>query len=260
VRCLRAYRFPYDNPNWFANVGFVTLCLFSTGFVPIIGQLIAIGYLFDVVEAMHRQGDDHSYPDFQWDRFVPYLARGGMVFLVQILLSMPLMAFMMAGLVGVMITAGVTSSDEPNPVMIGVLLGIWLLVSCLAGVLTNLTLVPLTLRVGLSQDLASAFSWSFVKDFIARVWRPTLLAGIFLFFSQFVVTLVGFAMCCIGFYVVMALPVFAQYHLYFQLYELYLERGGTPIPLRNTSPRIRDEGGDWDGGEIVAIQRPPSSG
>ena len=67
MRYLRAYRFPFDSPHWLANVGYVNLCVLSTLVVPMIGQMLALGYLCTVMEALHRQGDDRSYPNFRWD-------------------------------------------------------------------------------------------------------------------------------------------------------------------------------------------------
>jgi hypothetical protein len=100
--------------------------------------------------------------------------------------------------------------------------------------------VPLTLRIGLGQELGDTFSWSFIKDYARRMWKPTLATELFLLFSGLVVTFVGLAFCCVGVYAVMALPLFARHHLLYQLYELYLERGGTPIPLKFSAAKALD--------------------
>ena len=39
-------------------------------------------------------------------------------------------------------------------------------------------------------------------------------------------------MCCVGVYFAAPLVLLAQFHLWHQLYGLYLERGGTPVPLK----------------------------
>jgi hypothetical protein len=92
--------------------------------------------------------------------------------------------------------------------------------------------VPLGLRAGLSQDLGTALSWPFVRDFLVRMWREQLLTSLFLTATQIPLMLVGIMLCCIGAYAAMALGALASAHLHYQLYELYLTRGGEPIPLK----------------------------
>jgi hypothetical protein len=232
VQYLRAYKFPFDSPQWFANVGFVALCLLSTSVIPVIGNMLALGYLFEVLEAMHNQANDQSYPDFRWERFVAYLVRGALVFLVQFLISLPVGAIIGVGVFVAILFAILNSPEEPNVLLlVGIYAGM-IVVAMTSGLLLSLIMVPLTLRMGLTQDLGQAFSWSFIKDYVRRVWGPTLKAELFLFVSTLLVTFVGLALCCVGVYPAAALCLFARIHLNYQLYELYLERGGEPIPVK----------------------------
>jgi hypothetical protein len=86
------------------------------------------------------------------------------------------------------------------------------------------------------ERLPAAFSWKWVRDFIARMWREILLVTLFLMFSSWVVPFLGMLDCIVGLYPAAALAQFAQGHLWFQLYKLYLQRGGTPIPPRCQMP------------------------
>jgi hypothetical protein len=45
----------------------------------------------------------------------------------------------------------------------------------------------------------------------------------------------------VGVYPAAALVLFAQFHCNYQLYEMYLERGGIPIPLK-TVPAALERG------------------
>jgi hypothetical protein len=47
----------------------------------------------------------------------------------------------------------------------------------------------------------------------------------------------GLLLCCVGILPATALILVAQYHLFYQLYELYLQRGGEPIPLKPLLPQ-----------------------
>jgi hypothetical protein len=47
----------------------------------------------------------------------------------------------------------------------------------------------------------------------------------------------GFMLCCVGAFPAATLALFANAHLLYQLYEVYLFRGGQPIPLK-TTPQV----------------------
>jgi hypothetical protein len=71
-----------------------------------------------------------------------------------------------------------------------------------------------------------------VLDFSKKVWFETVLVSLFLAMSLLVMFVAGFLMACVGLYFTMALASLAQAHLMYQLYQLYLSRGGEPIPLK----------------------------
>ena len=84
---------------------------------------------------------------------------------------------------------------------------------------------------------------AFVRDFNKRVFKELTLSVLFIMVAGFVAYIVGLLLFCIGIYFTIAAVVMAQYHLMFQLYELYLERGGSPVlsvagpPHRRRPPR-----------------------
>jgi hypothetical protein len=73
----------------------------------------------------------------------------------------------------------------------------------------------------------------YLKDFLGRVGTELVLSFLFLLVTAPFVALAGILALCIGLYAAIVVISFAQYHLYYQLYELYLARGGTPIPLKS---------------------------
>jgi hypothetical protein len=242
VRYFRAYRFMFDSPNWFANVGLVTLGILSTAVVPLVGQLVALGYLFEVVEAMHRQGHDRSYPDFTWDRFVPYLVRGVHVFLIQFVASFPTIVLGIGAYVGIIAYLVSSGPAGPDPLELGAIVGGCFVAFLLLSLMMTLLVTPLMLRAGLSQNLAIIFSPAFVVDYFRRMWWPTLKAELFLSVSGLVVTVAGALCFCIGMYAGVALALIARCHMQYQLYQLYLERGGTSIPLKEEPRPLPVEG------------------
>ena len=63
-----------------------------------------------------------------------------------------------------------------------------------------------------------------------------LLSSLFLIGTGVAIEFLGMAACCIGLYPAIALIMFAQLHIEYQLYQLYLERGGSEIPLKTPAP------------------------
>jgi uncharacterized membrane protein len=102
--------------------------------------------------------------------------------------------------------------------------------------LVSVAVVPMYIRAGLAQDFAEAFKFDFVSEFVRKVWKETVLSFLFMMVSGLAAGLVGLALCCVGVYFSMSLVLLAQAHIYYQLYEAYLARGGQPIPLKSTVP------------------------
>jgi hypothetical protein len=232
MRYFRSYQFIFDNPKWLPNLMFVALCQL----IPVIGPIVASGYLFEVVEDMCRRHDDRGYPDFTFDRFAKYLVRGLWPFLVQLVITLPIS--MLIGILWVlgMVVVGVAAGGkEPAPGMAVLVFGAMFAVFLGLMIALSLLMVPFTLRAGLGQDFAASFSLEFLRDFVSRMWLETILTPLFLMATGTVLVVAGMVLCCIGMYPATAMIVMAQHHLYYQLYELYLQRGGTPIPLKRES-------------------------
>jgi hypothetical protein len=109
---------------------------------------------------------------------------------------------------------------------------VFFLAIILLSIIVGLVLMPMVLGAGLGQELGAAFNFAFIKDFIARVWKEMVLASLFLSVAGLVLTSLGMLVFCIGAYVAIAVLILANAHLLYQLYNLYLARGGMAIPLK----------------------------
>jgi len=223
-----------DSPNWALNLLMGAVCVLSTMVIPIIGQLVFLGYNFEIIEALHLDRRRRAYPDFSFDRFTEYLIRGAWPFLVSLIVSVvatPLIMVVLA-IVGLPLLIMLNArGDNPGGLLV-LAAGLTISVVTVAGMaLMALAMVPMMLRAGLAQDFGEGFNLEFIKDFIRRVWKETILAYLFLVVSALVVSLAGLVLLCVGIFPAAALIMLAQAHLHLQLYELYLARGGTPIPL-----------------------------
>ena len=96
----------------------------------------------------------------------------------------------------------------------------------------SVVLTPLYLRAGLTHDFAQTFNFRWIGNFVRRMWLEVLLVNLFLWLATAVLLPLGCLLFCYGFWLVLALLTVASGHLNWQLYELYLSRGGEPVPLR----------------------------
>jgi hypothetical protein len=199
-----------------------------SGFVPIVGPMVLMGWAFEAIEGL-LQSRGASYPDIDINRLGKYLMRGLWPFLVSLVVSVPVGIIFGIGYM-ITVVAGAALSQN-HPTIFWVIFPLVLLVGIVLSLLTHMVLVPLCLRAGFSQDFASAFNVEFVKDFLARMWKDLLLVWLFMLVTAPFVIFAGLLILCVGIYFAGALINLAQYHFWYQFYALYLERGGTPIPL-----------------------------
>jgi hypothetical protein len=258
MRYMQSYSFLFGSRNWTTNLLLASLCVL----IPAVGPIILIGYLFEVIDVLlgrrpwpsDKKSANHppdaiceqprvtavsetprhagAYPDLTFDRLGEYLARGVWPFLVQLIVNLPVgFAFGMLWTLGMMLVSIAAASD--SGVLAGVVVILLFIVYLLVVVALGVVSAPLYLRAGLSSDFAGAFSMAFLRDFLRRVGKETLLMQLFLSATSLLFTLGGMLACCIGVYPALALVMFAHHHLVLQLYELYLERGGTPVEAKS---------------------------
>jgi hypothetical protein len=245
---MKAYRFVFESPKWMGNLAAAAISFL----VPVAGEMVLFGYGFDIIESLHRRKNSRC-PDFDTNRLSEYLMRGLWPWLARFVASLPL-AFVFVAFYVCFILGIAFAPDKQRSIVALVLIPLFFLAVLALAIVVNVVLTPITLRAGFTQEFGQSFSIAFAKDFIKRVWLESVLASLFLFATSIVVSTIGMMLCCVGLYPAMGLLMLAQCHLWHQLYELYLERGGSPIPLKEESQ------GDNDEDLPSAYEAPPSEG
>lgn len=254
MRYWQSYRFVFNNPNWLTNLALGSVC----AIIPIVGPIVFIGYCFEVIDTLLRRrqrergsalqapadprdegvmevlpvDEDHDsglYPDFTFNRFADYLMRGIWPFLVQLIVGLVIGMIAAVFLILGIVLAGVAARAADSAVLFFVVYGLCLLLYVFLMTLVGILTVPLYLRAGLNCDFASAFSLEFFRDFLKRVGKEVVLAELFLMATGFLLAMLGLLLCYVGTFPVIALVLYARHHLEYQLYELYLERGGLSL-------------------------------
>ena len=227
---LRAYQYIFENPEW------TTVLLWGAlmAIIPVVGPLVLLGYMFFIIDAL-LESNGTRYPVLDLNRFVDYLVRGVWPFLTSLVVSLVLLpvffVLWFAAAIIPMAIAGAGGEDAgpvAGIVMIVLMLFMMLVVTVLSLGL-NIVMFPLLLRAGLAQDFAEAFNIAWIKDFVRKMWLDTLLAILFLMVTSMVVVMLGYLACCIGVLFAQPIVFMAYAHILYQLYAIYLTRGGTPV-------------------------------
>jgi hypothetical protein len=230
---MRSYGFIFENPDWMTTALLLAL-VWIVAFVPAIGiivNLLILGYQFEVIDALLKtQG--RQYPTFDFGRIGDYLTRGVWPFLVYLVTMLVSVMVLYGGMiVGVLVVAGIASAagDDLGPVLGFILGGAGILFFFAALVVVMIYVAAMVLRSGLAQDFASAFQFAWINDFVRRMWPELLLSGLFLYVTAFVLEILGMLALCIGLFFALALITLAFAHILYQLYVVYLSRGGMPV-------------------------------
>jgi hypothetical protein len=229
IEYLPALRFVSEHPQWTKNVLLFGICFL----IPVIGVLIQFGYAYEITELKHRR-PGASYPQFDFNRFAVYVTRGVwpflVFFIVQTIVSVVYQIVFQGTMFGTM--AAMQASEETGTIIAAIVIPT-VIIGFLTFILGLMVACrPLLLRAGLSQDFAQACKFPWVGDFLKRMWRETLLVCLFTLVLSVAVVPLALLTCCIGSIFLSAYLSIAGAHLDWQLYELYLARGGEPIPLK----------------------------
>lgn len=225
----RSYQFIFDSPNWLMNLLLSMVCII----IPGIGPILLLGYEFEIIEHLHSRGDQ-GYPDFDFGRFLKYLMRGVWVFLVQLIVSMVFLVFIFLVVGGLFLAGSLLASQGGKPSG-GLVIGLGVLGFVLylgLALLMSLILAPLTLYVGLSQELTPGSLTVFLRDFLKRVGKELFLAQLFCMVTGLVLVFLGLLCLYFGIFPAAVIASLSQHHLLYQVYQLYLRRGGAVIPLK----------------------------
>jgi hypothetical protein len=234
MRYRDAFTYVFRNPNWLVNL----LVLALANVVPLIGPIFAFGYSATVTESLRGGMREDRYPTIDVDRLGDYLLRGLRMFLVSVLASLAIVPVYFLIVFGIIASSALGSVAESQGsgaagaigsavgcvIMVGgiaVLVALMLAVAVLA--------LPMHLRAALNPDIRSIFSVSYVRDFLHRVPRESMLFFLVLIVSSVPLVIAGLLLLVVGVFVVVAYLHLVQAHLLAQLADLYESRGGESI-------------------------------
>jgi hypothetical protein len=224
VSVIGAVKDVFADPEWKHNVLFALIFMI----IPIVGPMALSGWMCEVMQRKARR-HPQPIPYIDFGDFGEYIKRGVTVFLVQLVVSIPVLVLFygFAALVAVAVVGVMSATNEP---LIGVAVGavfglIALLVLLSLGVVIN----AVHTRAELTENFSEALRLSEVLAYTkATFWRVLVKNFAFMFVAMGII-IVGMLACYIGLYPAAAVIQIAGMHLRFQVYDDYLVRGGSAI-------------------------------
>lgn len=207
----------------------MTLLLLSVcQFIPIVGPMVMVGY-FTRRFALVRSGGDEL--DFTFDDFAEYLQIGLWPTLAYLVVSFAAIPFIIIAEVP-MFLAIIKLTEEPESIapLIGGLVVTYGLIFVIS-VLLILVASPIVLRSSLMKSFKEGFSMSFIVSFLKKVGLSFLLWMVLLWILAVFASLLGMLAFFVGSIFVGTVATYAGFHMLYQHYDLYLERGGEKIAI-----------------------------
>lgn len=230
----RVFGFVFESPNWLMNLVWTGLCaLFSS---MIVGTLILNGYQAQILIASAMQ-PGARYPDFDSNKIGDYLVRGLWVWL-GLLISSIVVAFLAVIIVvplvlilGLIISATSNPNDPSIVVVLLVMFGyVFFIMSIM--VLAFAVITPVSIKVGLSGNLGEMFDLAWHFDFLKKMVFNIALGALFLMLINLLLSFLGMLLCFVGIFPAMGWFMMSQAQFHAQLYRMYLQRGGRPVPIQ----------------------------
>src|SRR5579862_179598 len=211
MQYLRSLQFIMDREKWMMNILLVAVCLF----IPVIGQIVVMGYIFEIIDALNRDPEHKNYPDFDFGLFMDYLKRGIWPWLMQLVLGLiigvPLgMVFGCCGMIG-----GILAASMKSQIISLLVQMLMFVVGLVVGVLASLVTVPANIQAGLAREFNFGNMWTAVKAFNQHVRNEILISMVFLIAIALAAEMLGCMACGVGIFITFAVVILAQGHVFF---------------------------------------------
>lgn len=203
---------------------FLSLCQL----IPIVGPMVIIGY-FTRRFVLKRSGA--KAPDFKFDDFGEYLQIGLWPTLAYLVLSFAAIPLIILAEIPMFMAIFKLESEQESMAPIFVAMAITYSLIIFISFLLILFASPVVLRSSLMKSFQEGFSMSFVFGFIKKVGLSFMLWTSALWFIAAAASVLGMLAFFIGSIFVATVAMYAGFHLLYQHYDLYLERGGEEIKI-----------------------------
>lgn len=226
----------FKSPKWGTNLMLGAVSML----IPFVGPIVLQGWHVTGFWARGNDEDPTRFPTFDFQYFGKYLERGIWPFLVALVASFALIPviLLVIGVPLLVLMPALSHSGDTGTPWLPIALFIGIGVAYMVIVLAfQLIANPLILGATITQDFGKSFNLGFMKSFLAGVWKEQLIVLLNMLGIGIAVMILTVITCYIGGFLAAPVAIYAWHHLQKQLYQLYLSRGGTAIPV---SPKLAD--------------------
>lgn len=196
--------------------------------IPIVGPIALMGWLSDVHRRLARR-ESPAVERIGFDDPMEPLRAGLVPFVAQMAASM-VISLPAAGLMMVFMFSA-TAFDEPGPVFL-ILFGlVFTVIMLVAFVFGALIMNPMMIIAELTGSFSKTFDFNLVWRMGKATWLPALLASLVFLVLAMVLMVFGLAAFVVGIYIAAMILQFANAHLRWQVYELWLAQGGEALDI-----------------------------
>lgn len=223
----QAFQAVLQTPNWVANVLWLSLGVLASSVL--IGQIAIFGYGAELLERRAGRPENPNV-DIDSNRLGDYINKGVWPFLVQLVLQLISTVLLMIPIFIALILAaavGSAAGGDAAPVFV-VIFVVPLTLLLTVGI--NVITVPFLIRAMVSQDFQTAFDLNWCLNFSKQMLGEIILSSIVFMLLSMCVGIVGILACFVGYFPALGLIAGAAVNLLAQWYEIYLSRGGEPVP------------------------------
>lgn len=231
----QAIQFVFQNPNWIMNLLLAAVCyipFICLGALPFVGPLlrqagmaIAVGYGWEGSASLLATNGTR-YADFDFNRVTVYLSRAT-GWLIVAVLSYALTE-------GIQLGTGGFGRALKSDLVMNALASSGAI--AIVTVFLSFFMQPMMFRAGLTGNIADAFDFEWGWGFFQKMWPEMLISALLMIVVSIVASIAGFLLLCIGILLAPPFIHLVRGHLDYQLYELYLNRGGVPVTGLAASP------------------------
>lgn len=226
---FQAFRYFFEDPNWGMNLLLGSVLML----IPIVGPIVLMGWQLRTMQHLVK-GQSQPIPRFDFSDFGFYLGKGIIPFVVSLLVMLPIMFLIFLLIFGSIFGIGAMASQGLPGEFVAVMVLISIVVILVGGFfpLALFGVAALT-RAYLTEDFSEAFQIGKWTQYALANWKRVLIA--FLIFTplSFILFFIGMLALYVGMYPAAVIMNFAWVFITWQIYELYLQEGGEPIPLKD---------------------------
>ncbi len=229
VEYLKAFRFLFEDPNWAMNLLLGSVLML----IPIVGPIVFMGWQLRIMQHLVR-GQAQPIPRFDFSDFGFYLGKGVIPFVVSLLVMLPFIIILfILGFGSAIGISAMAAQGVPGEFL--AIMGLIALVLVFAlGFFPMVTLgIAALTRAYLTEEFGPAMELGKLFQYALAVWKRVLIAYLIFLPISFVLMFAGMIALYVGMYPAMVIMNIAWVYITWQIYQMYLQDGGEPIPMKD---------------------------